>query len=99
MDLLTIKKLLSEYGNVAVAKDTLENLEIIRFLNEIGAKIEQGFGKRGTIVKITGSYELTNKDFEPTRRKAKTPEQMRAEYLKIVGDMEKRQQEVIKNGQ
>ncbi len=108
MQLIQIKRTLAEYGNVAVASITLEENEVIEFLNQIEAKIENGFCKNGCVSKITAYYQLTEKDWEQVKtqkeiqkelQKKKSEKDAIAEYKKILKEIEARRNKRLADGQ
>lgn len=104
MELYEIKRVLSENGNVALAKVNLERQEIAEFFERINARLEEICkDKEGEtrIVVATAEYQLDDNDIQEIkkalRKRKKGVAQSRQEYSKIIDDM-RRKQERLENG-
>lgn len=103
MELYEIKKILSENGNVALAKTNLERREIAGFFERVGAKVDEICKDRSGethVIVATANYQLDDNDIQEirnTKKKEKPFAQTRQEYNKILDDM-KRKQEKLENG-
>lgn len=103
MELYEIKKILSENGNVALGKASLEQPEVMKFFEEIHAKIVEACkDKHGEthVAIVTAVYQLDDNDVKEAKRTRKKDKfaNTRREYNKVLDDMKRKQKEALKNG-
>lgn len=103
MELYEIKRILSENGNVALAKANLERKEVANFFEQVGIKMDEICKDRSGethVAVATANYQLDENDIQEIakKRKKKTSRtRTRQEYNKILDDM-KRKQEKLEDG-